>query len=77
VSATKVAPLSGVLSVVLIFGGEGAVGNAPNATASLDRIVSYYGTHGTEQTVSGVLLSIGALLFLIFSATFVAPPHRE
>ena len=65
-------PLSGVLAVVLILAGFGTAGSTPNGTASVAKIVVYYGKHTTAQTVSGVLLSLGALLFLIFAATFTA-----
>lgn len=68
----RVLPLSGVVAVVLIFAGLGAAGSTPNGEASVAKVVAYYGKHGTAQTVSGVLLSLGTLLFLIFSATFVA-----
>ena len=68
--AKRFVPLSGVLAVVLIFAGEAAAGSAPNGMASVAKIVSYYGKHTTAQTASGVLISLGALLFLIFSAAF-------
>ncbi len=68
--AKRFVPLSGVLAVVLIFAGEAAAGSAPNGMASVAKIVSYYGKHTAAQTASGVLISLGALLFLIFSATF-------
>jgi hypothetical protein len=72
----RVLPLSGVLAIDLNFAGLVAAGSTPNGEASVAKVVSYYGKHGTAQTVSGVLLSLGALLFLIFSATFVARLRR-
>jgi hypothetical protein len=76
VSANRVLPLTGVLAVVLILAGFAAAGSTPNGAASVGKVVAYYGKHSTAQTVSGVLLSLGALLFLIFSATFVARLRR-
>ena len=74
--AKRVVPLSGVLAIVLIFAGFGVAGSTPSGNASVATIVSFYGKHSTAQTVSGVLLSLGALLFLIFSTTFVARLRR-
>jgi hypothetical protein len=69
VNANRFVPLSGVIGVVLLIAGFGAAGNAPNAKASVAKITSFYGAHSTAQTVSGVLLSLGAILFLIFAVT--------
>ena len=48
----------------------GAAGSTPNGRASVAKVVAFYGKHGTAQAVSGVLVSLGALLFLVFAATF-------
>ena len=70
--AKRFVPLSGVVAVVLIVAGEGAAGNAPKGTSSVGTVVAYFSKHSTAQTTSGVLLSLGALLFLVFSASFAA-----
>jgi hypothetical protein len=69
VNAKRLVPLSGVIAVVLIFASFVATGSNPKADAPVDELVAFYSKHSTAQTVSGVLLSLGALFFLIFSAT--------
>jgi hypothetical protein len=72
VGAKRFVPLSGVLGVLLLFAAFAVAGSTPNGKASVATIVSFYAEHRTAETVSGVLLSLGALAFLIFSATFAA-----
>jgi hypothetical protein len=74
--ARRYVPLTGVAAVVLIFAGLGAAGSTPNGRASVAKAVAFYGNHGTAQAVSGVLVSLGALLFLVFAATFSARLQR-
>jgi hypothetical protein len=69
-------PLTGVAAVVLIIAGLGAGGSTPNGRASEAKVVAFYGKHGTAQAVSGVLVSLGALMFLVFAATFSARLQR-
>jgi hypothetical protein len=66
----RLAPLSGVVAVVLILAGFAATGNAPKGTSSVAKVVAFYSKHSSAQTTSGVLLSLGALLFLVFAASF-------
>ena len=70
--AKRLVPLSGVVAVVLILAGFAASGNAPKGTSSVTKVVAFYSKHSSAQTTSGVLLSLGALLFLVFVASFVA-----
>ena len=70
--AKRLLPLSGVVAVVLIVAGFVAAGNAPKGTSSVAKVVAFYSKHSSAQTTSGVLLSLGSLLFLVFSATFAA-----
>lgn len=70
--AKRLVPLSGVVAVVLIFAGFVTAGNAPKGTSSIAKVVAFYSKHSAAQTTSGVLLSLGALLFLVFSAAFAA-----
>jgi hypothetical protein len=70
--AKRLVPLSGVVAVLLILAGFAASGNAPKGTSSVAKVVAYYSKHSSAQTASGVLLSLGALLFLVFSASLAA-----
>lgn len=70
--AKRLLPLSGVVAVVLILAGFAAAGNTPKGTSSVAKVVAFYSKHSSAQTTSGVLLSLGALLFLVFSASFAA-----
>ena len=69
--ASRLAPLSGAGAVALSLAALIAAGNGPNVHAPTAKIVSFYARHGTAQTVSGVLLSLGALLFLAFTVQVV------
>jgi hypothetical protein len=64
-------PLSGVAAVILIMAGSGAAGNTPKPDAPVGRLVSFYTAHDTGQVISGVLMSLAAIFFLIFSAAVV------
>lgn len=70
--AERWGPLSGAVAVVLILAGFVVAGNAPKGTSSVPEVVAFYSKHGAAQTTSGVLLSLGALSFLVFAATFAA-----
>ena len=70
--AKRLPPLSGVVAIVLIFAGFIVAGNTPKGTTSAAKVVAFYGEHTAAQTTSGGLLSLGALLFLVFAATFAA-----
>jgi len=76
VEGRRYVPLSGVAAVILFVAGEGAAGNTPKPDAPVARLVSFYTAHDTGQVASGVLLSLGALLFLIFSAAVVDALRR-
>ena len=75
--AKRLPPLSGVVAIVLIFAGFIVAGNTPKGTTSTAKVVAFYGEHTAAQTTSGVLLSLGALLFLVFAATFAARFRSE
>jgi len=77
VDAKRLLPLSGVVAIVLIFAGFIVAGNTPKGTTSAAKVVAFYGEHTAAQTTSGVLLSLGALLFLVFAATFAARFRSE
>jgi hypothetical protein len=67
-SPKRLAPLSGIGAVVVILVGFAAAGNTPREDAPVTKLVSFYTQHDTGQVVSGVALSLGALLFLIFDS---------
>ena len=75
-SARRLIPLTGTVGVVVLVVAFAAGGSPPTGKASAQKVASFYAGHGTTQTVSGVLLSLGALLFLIFAATFAARVGR-
>ena len=68
--ARRLLPLSGVAAVVLLIVGFVSAGNAPKGTSSIPKVVAFYTKHSSAQTTSGVFLSLGALSFLVFAATF-------
>jgi hypothetical protein len=60
--------LTGSVAVALILASFAAAGSVPKPDASTSEVVSFYSDHGTGQLVSASLLSLGALLFLVFVA---------
>jgi hypothetical protein len=68
----RLVPLAGILSVVLVFASFPAAGNSPALDASVGRLVAFYGAHSRGQIVSGVLMSLGALFFLVFAAALAS-----
>lgn len=71
-SRVRVSPLSGVAAVVLIAAGFGAAGSTPTDDATMSEIVAFYTAHDGAQVASGVLLSLGALFFLLFLAALLS-----
>lgn len=67
-SAERLLPLSGVIAVVLTVASFAAAGTTPTATATPEQVASFYSRNLVGQTISGSLLSVGALFFLVFSA---------
>jgi hypothetical protein len=63
--------LTGIGAVVLIIVGFAAAGSTPREDAPVSKLVSFYTAHDTGQIVSGVALSLGALLFLMFASAVV------
>jgi hypothetical protein len=72
----RAAHLSGIPAVVSIVASAIAAGNTPKPDAPVDKLVSFYTEHDTAQVASGVLLSLGAIFFLIFSAALVDSLRR-
>ena len=72
----RLIPLTGVVAVLLIAAGLGAAGSTPSDDASVSEIAAFYTAHDTAQVASGVLLSLGALFFLVFCAALVSALWR-
>lgn len=68
--------LSGTGGVALIFASFAVAGSSPDARAPISKLVVFYSHHDTGQRIAGVLLSVGTLLFVIFSATIVSAFRR-
>jgi hypothetical protein len=66
---SKLVPLSGVAAVACILGGFLVVGDTPDADAPVQEVVSFWTDHDSDGQFSGLLLSLGAFFFLIFSTT--------
>ena len=73
----RLGPLSGAASVVLILASFAAAGTAPKPDAPTSEVVSFYADHDTGQLVSACVLSLGALLFLVFIAVFSRTLRHE
>ncbi len=61
--------LSGMMAVALVFGALFAAGSVRRADKPVDDVLSRYGRNEARQIVPGILLCVGALLFLVFTAT--------
>ena len=74
--ANRLAPLSGAAAAVLIVASQGAAGTPPGSDAPASEVVEYYVEHDTGQIASAALLSLGAILVLVFAATLVTVLRR-
>ena len=71
-NATRwVGPACGVLAIVLIFGSFIPAGTSPEPGAPLSEVTSFYAEHDAGQLAAATLMSLGALLFLVFASTLV------
>jgi hypothetical protein len=64
-------PACGVGSVLLIFGSFLAAGSQPEPGAPTDELTAFYTEHDAGQLAAASLMSLGALLFLIFASIIV------
>lgn len=72
----QLAPLSGVLAVLLIIAAFAVGGESPEANDSLSKVISYYSDHDSELQFAGALLGLGAFFFLLFSTTVAGVLRR-
>jgi hypothetical protein len=70
VSLKKLIPFSGCVAVILVLVGLLVTGDTPGAGASTAEVKSFYASHDGRMLASGVLLTLGGLLFLVFVAAF-------
>src|SRR5215211_2834837 len=77
VDVKRLLPLSGVAAVVLIFASFVPAGSTPAAEASAGHLAGFYTQHAGGQMAAGVLMSLGALLLVIFAATLADVLRRE
>jgi len=68
-SSRWLGPASGVGAVLLILGSFAAAGSQPGPDAPIDEVTAFYTEHDAGQLAAASLMSLGALLFLIFAAT--------
>jgi hypothetical protein len=64
----RLVPLSGAVAVGFILASFIAAGTVPKQDAPTSEVVSFYTDHESGQLVSASVLSLGALLFLVFMA---------
>jgi hypothetical protein len=72
----QLAPLSGVLAVLLIIVAFVVSGETPEADDSLSKVISYYSDHDSEMQISAALLGLGSFFFLLFSTTVAGALRR-
>ena len=66
---SRIAPLTGVvfavLTIVAIFSGS----ETPESSASIAKVIAYYGTHRSEVETSALLIAFGFLFFVLFAGS--------
>jgi hypothetical protein len=66
----RLAPLSGILFVVLVVVGFIPVGGeTPDVNDSPSKIVSFWGDHHSKEVAAALLVGLGAIFLAIFVAT--------
>jgi hypothetical protein len=76
VSAKRLVPLSGIVTVAAIFASFAIVGDTPDTDAPINEVVSFYTKHDSDAQFSGALSALAALMFLIFSSTVAGVLRR-
>ena len=64
----RLVPLSGILAVILVVIGFLVTGETPDTDAPAQEVASFYTSHDSDLSASGILLALGALFFLVFFA---------
>lgn len=73
----RLAPLSGVLFVILVIvGGPLLEGSTPDAGASGPRVVAFYAAHRTRERAGAIVLALAFAALLAFAATLRARWRR-
>ena len=73
---SSIAPVTGIVSIVLIVVAFIVGGEAPDADAPAGELVSYYESHDTDVGVASVLLAVGASFFAFFTAVLAGRLRR-
>src|SRR4051812_5897014 len=66
-TAKRLVPLSGIVTVAAIFAAFAIPGETPDTDAPLAEVVSYYVKHDSDMQWAGFLLALGAVFFVFFS----------
>lgn len=67
-----VAPLAGIVAVVLIVVGFIVGGDTPSTDATVQDVKAYYSDHDARQAAAGYLVALGALFLVIFGVRLFA-----
>ena len=73
---TALAPLTGVLFVVLFIAGMAFGGEPPDSDAPVDEVVDYWIDHDTATMVGAVVESLAAVALIFFAASLRRSLHR-
>jgi hypothetical protein len=66
-TARRLVPLSGVVTVAALFAAFAIPGETPDTDAPLAEVVSYYVKHDSDMQLAGGLIALGAVFFVFFS----------
>lgn len=66
-TAGKLVPLSGIVTLVLVVVSFIIAGEIPDSDAPVSEVASFYTENDDDQLGSGILLGYGALFFLFFA----------
>jgi hypothetical protein len=66
-TARRLVPLSGIVTVAAIFAAFAIPGETPDTDAPLAEVVSYYVKHHSDLQWAGGLIALGAVFFVFFS----------
>lgn len=73
----RLAPLTGIVFVVLVAGGAVASGSTPGSDASGQAVISYYEAHRGRERLAAVLLTLAIVALLLFAAVLRTHLRRQ
>jgi hypothetical protein len=71
----RIAPLAGVLFAGLNIAGDLTIGPFPDGSTPTTDLPAYYRAHGAHVSLGGVLMTLGAVCFVVFAAAVWARLH--